>query len=121
MARSFARNELHPMAPEHDQSGVYPLETLQKAWEIRLGDTHVPEHCGSLGLGGLDGCILAEETAWGGTGSSTAIEVNILAASTLIVAGSKSQQRRCLDLLTEEFTLAAHGVTESGSGPDAIS
>ena len=40
---------------------------------------HSPAAYGGFGLGTLDGAILGEETAWGCTGISTAIEANSLA------------------------------------------
>lgn len=42
---------------------------------------HIPDHCGGLGLGVFDGCLIAEELAYGCTGIMTAMEGSGLGVS----------------------------------------
>lgn len=42
---------------------------------------HIPAHCGGLGLGVFDGCLIAEELAYGCTGIMTAMEGSGLGVS----------------------------------------
>jgi acyl-CoA dehydrogenase len=84
-------------------------------------NTHIPAEYGGLGLGVFDGALLAEETAWGCTGVSTAIEANTLAEAPVIVAGSDAQKRKYLGRMTESFSFAAYGVTEPNAGSDVAS
>jgi acyl-CoA dehydrogenase len=121
LARDFARNEIRKVTAHHDHTGEFPLETLRKAWELGLMNTHVPEDCGGLGLGVLEGVLIGEETAWGCTGVSTAIEANTLAEAPVIVAGSDAQKKKYLGRMTEEFLFAAYGVTEPNAGSDVAS
>src|SRR5262245_6384095 len=118
LAHDFALNEIRPVAPHHDQTGEFPRQVVRKAWELGLLNTHVPQEYGGLGLGVLDGCLLAEENAWGCTGIGTAIEANGLAEAPLIVAGSDAQKKQWLTPMTEEFKLAAYCVTEPDAGSD---
>ncbi len=118
VAREFARNEIVSKARHHDETGEYPMEVVRKAWELGLMNTHIPSEYGGLGLGVLEGCLIAEEIAWGCTGIGTAMEANTLAACPVIVAGTDEQKRKWLQPLTREFRLTAYCVTEPGAGSD---
>lgn len=121
LARDFARNEIRPVSAHHDHTGEFPTAVLNKAWDLGLMNTHIPEAYGGIGLGSLDSAIIAEEHAWGCTGMSTAIEANTLAEAPIIVAGSEAQKKSYLGRMTEEFLFAAYGVTEPGAGSDVAS
>jgi len=118
LAREFAEKEIAPKAAHHDQTGEFPREICRKAWELGLMNTHVPEADGGTGLGVLDGCMIAEEIAWGCPGIGTAMEANTLAEAPVIVGGSDEQKRRFLAPMTKEFRLAAYCVTEPQAGSD---
>lgn len=118
LAREFARKEIAPRARHHDETGEYPMEICRKAWELGLMNTHIPADYGGLGLGVLEGCLIAEEIAWGCTGIGTAMEANTLAQCPVIVAGTEEQKRKWLSPLTTEFRLTAYCVTEPGAGSD---
>ncbi len=91
LAHDFAAQEIFPKAAAHDQSGEFPLEILRQAWVLGLMNTHVPPAYGGLGLGVFEGCLLAEEIAWGCTGVATAMEANGLAEAPVLVAGTEEQ------------------------------
>jgi acyl-CoA dehydrogenase len=118
LARDFARNEIAPAAAHHDRTGEFPRAVLQKAWETGLMNTHVPEDCGGLGLGTLDGSIIAEQLAWGCTGISTAMEANTLAEVPVVVAGNDFQKKKYLGRMMDAPLFAAYAVTEPGAGSD---
>lgn len=117
-ARKFAKEEIIPKAPHHDQTGEYPMEIVKKAWELGLINTHVPEDVGGMGLPVLDGCMITEELCYGCTGIGTAMEANMLASAPVIVAGTPDQKKEFLGQLTAEPKLAAYCVTEPGAGSD---
>ena len=52
-------------------------------------NTHIPAEYGGSGLGVFEGCLIAEEIAWGCTGIGTAMEANTLAEAPVIVAGHR--------------------------------
>ncbi len=117
-AHEFARDVIRPAAPHHDETGEYPWEVLQQSWELGLMNVMIPEAYGGLGLGCLDACIIAEETAWGCSGIGTAIEANGLAQAPLILHGTEAQKKQFLGPMTEELQVAAYAVTEPGAGSD---
>jgi len=118
LAHEFAQNEIAPKAAHHDQTGEFPREICRKAWELGLMNTHIPEAYGGPGLGVLDGCMIAEEVAWGCTGIGTAMEANTLAEAPVIVGASDEQKKRFLAPMIKEFRLAAYCVTEPQAGSD---
>ena len=117
-ARQFAANEMRPAAEHHDRTGEWPRAVLQKAWELGLMNTHVPEAYNGLGLGVLEGCMIAEETAWGCTGIGVAMEANTLSQCPLIVADDPDINKRFLAPMTEALQMSAYCVTEPGAGSD---
>lgn len=118
LARKFAKEEMIPVAPKYDHSMEYPKDVFDKAWELGLVNTHIPTEYGGLGLGCLEGCIIAEELAYGCTGIMTAIEANGLAEAPVIIAGSHEQKQKYLGRMTEAPLQAAYCVTEPGAGSD---
>jgi acyl-CoA dehydrogenase len=118
MARTFAKEKIRPISSHHDHTGEFPIEVIKEAWALGLINTHIPESYGGLGLGVLDGVVLAEENAWGCTGISTIVEANTLAEAPVIVAGNEDQKKKYLGRMTEELLFAAYGVTEPNAGSD---
>jgi acyl-CoA dehydrogenase len=118
LARDFARQEIEPVAAEHDRTGAFARPVYEKAFELGLMNTHVPEAYGGPGLGVLDGCLLAEELAAGCSGIYTCMEVNTLAQAPLLVAGSGAQKERFLAPMTRELRFASYAVTEPDAGSD---
>lgn len=66
-ARKFAQEEVMPVAAEYDRTMEFPRPIFDKAWELGLVNTHIPEDYGGLGLGCLEGCLIGEELAYGCT------------------------------------------------------
>lgn len=118
MARTFAKEKIRPISSHHDHTGEFPIKVIKEAWALGLINTHIPESYGGLGLGVLDGVVLAEENAWGCTGISTIVEANTLAEAPVIVAGNEDQKKKYLGRMTEELLFAAYGVTEPNAGSD---
>lgn len=50
LARDFARDVMIPKAAHYDKTMEYPTDIFNKAWELGLVNTHVPESCGGMGL-----------------------------------------------------------------------
>jgi acyl-CoA dehydrogenase len=80
--------------------------------QLGLVNTHIPTECGGLGLGCLDGVVIAEEISYGCTGIGTALEANGLGEAPVIVAGSEAQKKKYLGRLTEAPMQVAYAVTE---------
>jgi acyl-CoA dehydrogenase len=118
LARDFARDEMMPLAAQYDKSGEFPQDIFQKAWELGLVNTHIPQEQGGMGLHCLDGVIISEEFAYACTGMSTAMEANLLAAMPVMIGGNKEQKDKYLGRLIDAPIQAAYGVSEPGAGSD---
>ena len=118
MAHDFAANEIRPVAEHHDQTGEFAWDIINKAHELGLMNTHIPEKWGGMGLGALDAAVLSEELAWGCTGIGTAIEANGLALQPVIMGASDFLLEKYVAPMTEKPIMAAYCVTEPGAGSD---
>jgi len=118
LARDFAKNEMRPVAPHHDETGEYPYDVLKKAHALGLLNTHVEAAYGGLDLGAVEGVIIAEELAWGCSGIGTAMEANGLAQQPVILGASDALKKKYLAPMTEQFGLCAYAVTEPNAGSD---
>lgn len=118
LAHNFADKEIRPVAWDYDRDATWPQEIVEKAWEVGLINTHIPEDYGGPGLGYLSGCLIEEETGWGCSGIGTSLMANNLAATPVILGGSEEVKKRYLGILTEEPRLASFCLTEPDAGSD---
>ena len=49
LAHNFAEKEIRKVAWEYDKDGTWPQEIIEKAWEVGLMNTHIPEEYGGPG------------------------------------------------------------------------
>ncbi|HEV7918214.1 MAG TPA: acyl-CoA dehydrogenase family protein [Solirubrobacterales bacterium] len=120
-ARSFAENEIRPVAEEYDRDSTFPRDVINQAWELGLMNTTIPEEYGGPGLDYLSGSIIEENLSWGCSGIATSIFANGLASAPVELAGSDEIKRQFLTPLTEEPKLAAFCLTEPDAGSDVAS
>src|SRR3954453_22037350 len=118
MAHDFAANEIRPVAWQYDRDGTWPQDIIDKAWELGLMNTHVPEAYGGPEASYLDGCIIEEELSWGCSGIQTSLGANGLASAPVGLAGSEATKAKYLGMLTEGPKLASFCLTEPGAGSD---
>ncbi|HEX8856973.1 MAG TPA: acyl-CoA dehydrogenase family protein [Thermoleophilaceae bacterium] len=118
MAHSFAEKEMRPVAWEYDKDGTWPQEILEKAWELGLMNSHIPEEYGGPGLDYFSGTLIEEELGWGCSGIGTSIACNGLATAPIILGGSDETKKKYLGQLTEEPKLASFCLTEPDAGSD---
>ncbi len=118
LAREFALHEMRPKAAHYDETGEWPDDILKKAFELGLVSIHVPESCGGMGLGALDGSIIEEELAWGCMGITTAVTANSLGQVPVIIAGTDEQKKKWLSPFATEHHICAYAVTEAAAGSD---
>jgi acyl-CoA dehydrogenase len=118
LAHSFAEKDIRKVAWEYDKEGTWPQDILEKAWEIGLMNTHIPEEYGGPGLDYLSGCLIEEEIGWGCSGIGTSLVANGLAAAPLGIGASEQTKKKYLGMLTESLKLAAFCLTEPDAGSD---
>jgi acyl-CoA dehydrogenase len=118
MAHNFADKEMRSVAWEYDKDGTWPQEVIDKAWEVGLMNTHVPEEYGGPGLDYLSGCLIEEEFGWGCSGIGTSLACNGLASAPVVLGGSEETKKKYLGMLTESAKLASFCLTEPDAGSD---
>src|ERR687883_62802 len=118
MAHNFAEKEIRPVAWDYDRDGTWPQEIIEKAWEVGLMNTHIPEEYGGPGLDFLSGCIIEEEMGWGCSGIGTSLMANGLASAPVSIGGSEETKKKYLGMLAEEPKLASFCLTEPDAGSD---
>ena len=117
-SKRFAVEKIAPAAAEYDQSGKFPRELIQAAWELGLTGTCVPQELGGLGLPMLDSCIMVEELAWGCSGITTSIMCNDLGLMPIFLAGTDDQKKEWMALCADSFKLVSFCLSEPNAGSD---
>ena len=118
LAHSFAEKDMRSVAWEYDKDGTWPADVIQKAWEVGLMNTHIPEAYGGPGLDYLSGCLIEEEMGWGCSGIGTSLMANGLASAPITLGGSEETKKKYLGMLCEEPKLASFCLTEPDAGSD---
>jgi len=118
LAHDFAAKEIRPVAWELDRDGAWPQAIIDKAHEVGLMNTHLPEEYGGAGLNYLDGCIIEEELSWGCSGVQTSLGANGLASAPVMLGGSEDVKREFAEELVAEPKLASFCLPEPDAGSD---
>lgn len=121
MAREFAAKEIIPVAAEYDEHAKFPRDIFDKAREIGLANTNIPEQYGGLGAGLIDECIIAEEMGYGCTGISTSVSTNGLGDLPILIAGNEKQKEYWLgERLVDKGQIVSYCVTEPAAGSNVV-
>ncbi len=100
--------ETHCSGPwDYDREATWPQEIIEKAWELGLMSSQLPEQYGGAGASYVDGALISEELAWGCAAIATSIGANELAAVPVLLGGSESVKAKYLGMLAEEPRLAS--------------
>jgi acyl-CoA dehydrogenase len=118
LAHDFAEKEIRRVAWEYDKDGTWPQDIIDKAHEVGLMNTHVPEEYGGPGLSYLDGCLIEEELSWGCSGIQTSLGANGLAAAPVMLGASEEVKKEYFGELVESPVLASFCLTEPDAGSD---
>ena len=118
LAHDFAEKEIRPKAWDYDRDSTFPQDIIEKAWEVGLMNSHIPEEYGGPGLDYLSGCLIEEELGWGCSGIGTSLMCNGLASAPVALGGSEEIKKEYLGMLTEEPKLASFCLTEPDAGSD---
>jgi amino acid adenylation domain-containing protein len=120
-ARAFARQMIAPKAADYDREARFPWELLRAAQQQGLLHLTIPPTYGGMGSSVFEQALVVEELAWACTGITAAINLNSLAISALLLAGTTTQKRHYLPrLLAGELCSFALTEPVTGSDPGAI-
>jgi len=123
-ARAFAADELDSDVHERDRDGRFSRENWDRCGAHGILGSHVPEEYGGRGLGALDTVVWMEALGYGSrdNGLTLALGGQMWSVQEPIqIYGSDEQRRMYLPKLVSGEWIGAHGVSEPGSGSDALS
>lgn len=118
--RSFAEEEIKPIAFSLDQENRFPDEAVKKLGEMGLMGIPYPKEYGGAGLDILSYAIAVEELARVDGGSGVILSAHVSLGSFPIFAyGNEEQKQKYLTPLARGEKIAAFGLTEPNAGSDA--
>lgn len=119
-ARGFAQNEIAPIAEAFDQSGEFPLDTIQKMGKMGFMGIEVPEEYGGVGLDTLAYVLALEEICKADAAHGTIMSVNnSLFNYGLLKFGTEEQKQTFIIPVASGEKIGAYSLTEPTSGSDA--
>jgi isovaleryl-CoA dehydrogenase len=120
--RSFAANEVAPLADEIDRSDEFPRQLWPKLGELGLLGITVEEEDGGSGLGYVEHCVAMEEIsrASGSVGLSYGAHSN-LCVNQIRRHATDAQKRKYLPKLISGAHVGALAMSEPQSGSDVVS
>ena len=119
-ARDFAQKEIAPIAAEFDESGDFPLKTIQKMGEMGFMGIEAPEEYGGAGMDTLAYVLALEEISKADGAHGVIMSVNnSLFGHGLLKFGTEAQKQRFLRPVTSGEVIGAYSLTEPMSGSDA--
>ena len=121
MVRDFAAQEMAPHVLDWDETQHFPRDLFRKMGQLGLMGMLVPEAYGGSGLGYHEYAAAIEElaAACGAVGLSMAAH-NSLCTNHILTFGNKEQKQRWLPALASGEHIGAWGLTEAGTGSDAM-
>jgi alkylation response protein AidB-like acyl-CoA dehydrogenase len=118
--RSFAENEIKPVAQELDKKEEFSYETMQKMAELGLFGVFVSEEYGGQAMDYVSYIIAVEEIARvDGSHAATVAAENSLGIGPLYYFGNEEQKKKYLPKLCSGQALWGFGLTEANAGSDA--
>ena len=118
--RSFAENEIKPVAQALDKKEEFSYETMGKMAELGLFGIFVSEQYGGQGMDYMSYIIATEEIARvDGSHAATVAAGNSLGIGPIYYFGSEEQKKKYLPKLCSGESLWGFGLTEPNAGSDA--
>lgn len=121
MARDFAEKHIRPHVMEWDEAQHFPVDLFHRLGEQGMMGVLVPEAYGGAGLGYHEYVAVIDEIAQvcGSIGLSVAAH-NSLCTGHIMLFGNEEQKGRWLPKLASGEWIGAWGLTEPGTGSDAM-
>ncbi len=119
-ARSFATNEVLPLAEKIDHEHYYPQELIPKMGQLGFMGACVPGEYDGAELSHVAYCLIVEELAAACASTSIIVSAhNSLCISPILYFGTEEQKKTYLPKLATGEHLGCFGLSEPGSGSDA--
>ncbi len=120
-ARDFAQKHVLPYVMEWDEAQFFPIDTFKELGKLGLMGVLVPEEYGGSGLGYHEYVAAIVEIAkvCGSVGLSVAAHNSLCTGHTMYF-GNETQKAKWLPKLATAEWIGAWGLTEAGTGSDAL-
>ena len=122
-AADFARRELNRDLMKRDDAGEFPREAWQACAKFGIQGLPIPAELGGAGSDVLTTALVMEALGHGCLDNGLLFSLNAQMWSVelpLLIFGSQAQQRAYLPGMVAGDLIGAHGMTEPGSGSDAL-
>jgi alkylation response protein AidB-like acyl-CoA dehydrogenase len=120
-AQDFVDNEILPMLDRlEEKDWALARELVKKGAELGLLGVDVPEAYGGLGLDKVTSLVVSEKLARSASFGATFGAHANLTIVPLVLFGSEAQKQKYLPRLLSGEIIGAYGLSESGSGSDAL-
>jgi len=117
--KTFAEQEVAPIAREYDEREEYPVHILRKLGELGYLGASLPVEAGGGGGGMIAAAIMSEEMGYASAGIYLGVYVHVfLALNAIARFGSAVQHRRYLDPGIRGEKIGAWGFAEPDAGSD---
>ena len=118
--RSFAEEEIKPLAFMMDQNNEFPEDAVKKLGKLGWMGIPFPKEYGGAGLDALSYAIAVEELARVDGGAGVILSAHVSLGSWPIFAyGTEEQKKKYLVPLAKGEKIGAFGLTETNAGSDA--
>lgn len=102
VVKRFAENDLRPAAHDADENSEFPLNLIEKGWELGILQASVPEGYGGFGDRSVITSVLAsEELGWGDMAGAMAIMAPSLYVIPILLGGTEVQKKQFLPTVVE--------------------
>ena len=122
MIRAVCEEEIAPLAPKIDETGIVERDLLRRLGELGFLGVPFPREYGGMGAGELGYCIFMEELNRVCPSIATIIGAHIgIGLMSLYLDGSKALKEKYMPDLCSGKKICAFALTEPNAGSDAAS
>jgi alkylation response protein AidB-like acyl-CoA dehydrogenase len=116
--REFAEKELAPVAQKIDRENQMDMRLVKRAAELGLFGIPFPEEYGGGNGDDLSLVLATEEIARFSAAFSAVVGATYLVSTPIFLFGNEEQKRKYLVPIAKGEKIAAHAMTEPGTGSD---
>ncbi len=121
MVRSFAIDELKPIAAKIDEDEAIPMDIIRKVGDLGILGAPFPEEVGGSGFGEVGYCLCQEEIGRACLSTATFIGAHVsIGTNAIYIGGTDEVKQKFLPDLTSGKKIASFALTETGAGSDAF-
>jgi alkylation response protein AidB-like acyl-CoA dehydrogenase len=116
--REFAEKELAPVAQRIDRENKMDMQLVKRAADLGLFGVPFPEQYGGGGGDDLSLVIATEEIARFSAAFSAVVGATYLVSTPIFLFGNEEQKQKYMVPIAKGEKIAAHAMTEPGTGSD---